>query len=578
MNLNTKINFLAFFLLFFSSLIVAQEDSRKPVDLRILVDISTGIKTSYPEARYLDGLQLLIDRLPQGSKAGIWSYGKYVNHLVKHASVTPAWRSYAKQQLNTVKHVALHRNIVSVVRKASFYNPKVSGYQRVILLLSGGEINLYSDAVGNQLERQKLLNKMLPKLRSAGFIVHTIAMSDKSDQSLLTTLAKETGGFSFTSVNVESFFSAVLALSQWIQPENYISADDHTVVIDSTVTRFSAQLVGVDEQIKNIITAPTGAEISWLKDKYYSLLEIDRPEPGPWKFSPELSSLSRIYVQGSEDLKLEGLSTTYVVGERARIKLPQAAVVAGQAVDRVEVSLQLNGEPITIQRLSSSEAIEGQFEGLLPSFNEAGLYRLTLTVTGPDYRRTIEQPVQVYPLLKIAVSTAQLDDKKRYLLTIIPEDQDLDLYKSSLIATVTDSAGEWTVRTAKLGKDKHWQLILDDDSVSTEFRVELDFTGITSSGREINFKPKPVVIELRNPVIVNITSNILDSDASPTADIPQSIQDRAAGLSKESSSSIGLLVIAVVCSVFGLALIGFYFRQKITKTAPKNEETEVTTV
>jgi hypothetical protein len=204
---------------------VAQEDSRKPVDLRILVDISTGIKTSYPEARYLDGLQLLIDRLPQGSKAGIWSYGKYVNHLVKHASVTPAWRSYAKQQLNTVKHVALHRNIVSVVRKASFYNPKVSGYQRVILLLSGGENNLYSDAVGNQLERQKLLNKMLPKLRSAGFIVHTIAMSDKSDQSLLTTLAKETGGFSFTSVNVESFFSAVLALSQWIQPENYISAD-----------------------------------------------------------------------------------------------------------------------------------------------------------------------------------------------------------------------------------------------------------------------------------------------------------------------------------------------------------------
>ena len=347
---NKKIRFLSLLLLLLSNSLMAADVDRKPVDLRILVDISQQTKTTFPKAQYLGALQLLVDRLPDGSKAGIWSYGKYVNYLVKRADVTPAWRTYAKQQLESVKHVALNRNIVSVVRKASFDSARAdNAYRRVILLLSAGEINLYSGAVGNQLERKKLLEDVLPQLRSAGFVVHTIAMSNQADQPLLTSLAKETGGFSFTPENTESFYGAVLALSQWIEPTNYIPLQYDYVAIDAGVTSFTAQLIGINEQIEKVLMAPGGKQISWLQGKYYALVKVDNPELGRWQLPAGLSTLSRIYVEGTQILKPQGLSATYVVGERPTVTLPLASTADSGSADAVEVSLQVQGAETSTQ-------------------------------------------------------------------------------------------------------------------------------------------------------------------------------------------------------------------------------------
>ena len=59
-------------------------------DVRILIDISGSMKHNDPHNLRAPALRLLTGLLPKGTRAGVWTYGQYVNMLVPLGEVDVA--------------------------------------------------------------------------------------------------------------------------------------------------------------------------------------------------------------------------------------------------------------------------------------------------------------------------------------------------------------------------------------------------------------------------------------------------------------------------------------------------------
>ena len=92
--------FLAILLLSGNQLALAESE---PLDLRILIDISREVKTAQPSAQYLDALHLFVTQLPENSRVGIWTYGKYVNYLVPQQRIDSSWHDNAISKIQSIR-------------------------------------------------------------------------------------------------------------------------------------------------------------------------------------------------------------------------------------------------------------------------------------------------------------------------------------------------------------------------------------------------------------------------------------------------------------------------------------------
>ena len=87
-------------------------------DVRVVIDISGSMKKNDPNYLRRSALELLIQLFPEGSTAGVWTFGQWVNNLVPSNTVTTAWRANASAQAEKISSVALRTNIPAALEKA----------------------------------------------------------------------------------------------------------------------------------------------------------------------------------------------------------------------------------------------------------------------------------------------------------------------------------------------------------------------------------------------------------------------------------------------------------------------------
>ena len=64
-------------------------------DIRILIDVSGSMKKTDPSNLRVFALKLLNGLIPSGSRAGVWTFGRYVDMSVKWGKVNDEWRKAA---------------------------------------------------------------------------------------------------------------------------------------------------------------------------------------------------------------------------------------------------------------------------------------------------------------------------------------------------------------------------------------------------------------------------------------------------------------------------------------------------
>ena len=552
--------------------------SQSPLDLRILIDISGDVRQSMPAGQHLDAVAMLLDQLPEGSKAGIWTFGKYTNHLVTYGRVDAQWHALADTSLPSIRSVASWRDISRVVADATFDRARPSnGYRRELLLLSGGGMNISDDPAVNKQAQQKLLAEQAGPLREAGFAVNTIALNGGQGRAFMSALAKETNGLFFAVTRPDLVHTAVARFADSLNPRNSIPFDGREFAIDNTVERFSALLVGASGSL--VLESPSGemiaagGEIDGVTRQdgaHYVRIDTVAPEMGLWRVQGGTGAGSRIYVESSQFITLAPLKNRYISGENIRVTVgapnPVEPIIDYQTP--VEVMLEavgFNGAETFIQQLPQDPAMPGRYTMEIPGFVQADNYQLNITVRALDYSRIISHTLQVHELLALDIQTRVEAGDSFYTLTAQARDLELDLAQSRLMVGVTDSANTTSLVTLQ-AEQGSWRLDVPDDGVSSEYRLDLELAGKTVSGRAVSYKPRPLIVTLPERAATagpgtqgpEQIGRGLDPAVDGVGQVLDTIERASSAAAGDKKWPSLLMVFAAVCLVIGSGLSLFY--------------------
>ena len=96
------------------------EGAEQAVDVRLLIDVSGSMKRNDPNNLRQPAVELLVELLPEKSTAGVWTFGKWVNMLIKHRDVDQSWRAMARDEAQNINSVGLYTNIGTALEKAAY--------------------------------------------------------------------------------------------------------------------------------------------------------------------------------------------------------------------------------------------------------------------------------------------------------------------------------------------------------------------------------------------------------------------------------------------------------------------------
>gem|GEM_PF-2677469 len=576
-------------LLFFALLVQAQSGPQK-IDVRILVDISGEVRSVMPGAEHLDAVGLLLEQLPQGSKAGVWTYGKYVNHLISYGQIDDSWRRQSRLGLSTIRPVASERQLNSVLKKASFDSGRIAaGKSPVMVVLAAGG-NMLSGANTTAKAQQWLQTEGIEYLRQSGYVIHTVTLGESVDPEL-ALLAEETGGFAFSASTAADIYRTAMQLANIINPLNYVPLDGNELTLDGDISRLTLVALRLDEQVTLI--SPTGQQYNrsnplggnWTAGKGYDVFHLASPETGVWRLTGIEAQYSRAYIRSAFEIEFEQLAPVQIAGTNIIVTLNTSGDFENLS-DTSEALLHVRGSDDYTQSFlpvdSASNTLTTEINGIV-----AGRSSFTAEFNAFSFVRAIDKLTSAEEVVGISVRSWLEQGKTHYRVSVTPEKASLDLDASSIVATISGAGEDWKVKAVAMGDEGRWEFDVADDGVSERLRVDLDVNAVTASGRQLNFKAKPLLIELpardvtvsivdrgviaQNEVVkAGTTSNKIQTEASQSkfSSLPldESLQET------DSGKGNTLIYIAIACFLGGAGLLAYYFSQQLLVFKPVLDE------
>lgn len=285
-------------------------------DVRIIVDISGSMKKNDPGNLRQPAVRLLARMLPEGTKAGVWTFGQYVNMLVPHGEVTDKWRDMAIDRSGQINSVALRTNLGRAIEVAS--DDYITGddlSNTHYILLTDGDVDISDSSERNHQEERRILETILPKLAGKGAKFHPVALSAEADAEFLKELASESGGRFQVANTAEALNRAFLEALNTAVPQQQIPIEGNAFNVDSGVKEFTALIFsesGEANSDRNLeLVRPDGkvvsyedstANLRWAQETGYDLISVDEPLSGEWHINGALGEGSRVTVVS--DLKM----------------------------------------------------------------------------------------------------------------------------------------------------------------------------------------------------------------------------------------------------------------------------------
>ncbi|MEP4148149.1 MAG: vWA domain-containing protein [Halioglobus sp.] len=373
-------------------------------DVRLLIDVSAGMKASDPKNMRKPALDLLVRLLPDGSKAGIWVFAEEAAPLVAHGVVDDAWREQAREAISGLKSTGKRTNIPAALEQATIdLKSPEPGYRSSVVLLTAGRIDVAESPIINVSESRKLLNGLAVELGSQGVPVHTIAFSREADAMLLRSLARETKGTSRQARSADELSAMFMRVMEMVAPVAQVPLEGQQFVVDERVQRFSVltffpggkgKLKVIDPDGVVLTSQDESGGVEWFRKKQFALATLDNPARGTWRLQIPSRAFARALVVS--DLELDvGLLPHYVAaGHEAEVTfrlIDQSEVIKDPAVlSGFDVTLEVKGpqgktEVVAVGDSSS----EGVYRVVTPSLEQPGRYQLLLRVNAASLKREL---------------------------------------------------------------------------------------------------------------------------------------------------------------------------------------------
>ncbi len=281
-------------------------------DFRVVIDVSGSMKQTDPKNLRVSALKLINGLIPTGSRAGVWTFGRYVDMTVKWGKVNDAWRKQADLGADKIHSNALLTNIESALARAQVGWEKADKKtRRILLLLTDGKVDVSKDPAKNEKSRNRVLSESLNTLKVAGAQVHTIALSRSTDEVLLKQLALETGGSFAIAHSADELQKVFLKMFERASEPDTVALNGREFPVDASIREMTLLVFRSANSQSTILIPPDSPAISarktrgtrWRSDQGYDLITVKNPEPGIWRIDAEMDPDNRLMVV--TDLKLQ---------------------------------------------------------------------------------------------------------------------------------------------------------------------------------------------------------------------------------------------------------------------------------
>lgn len=572
-------------------------------DIRVLIDVSGSMKQNDPRNLRRPALDLLVQLFPTDSRAGVWTFGKYVNMLVPHDTVSTRWRSQSSNKSRLINSVALHTNIGLALEKAIYDNGQkkysdTQDFKTSVILLTDGVVDIDKDPLVNEQERQRILETLLPQYQAAGIAIHAVALSTNADVELLERLAIETDGIFAVAEDAEELNRIFLRAFDQSSPSDRAPLDDNRFLIDSSVEEFTALVFRKSGSAATQIESPggqifnadvDGASLRWFASDAYDLITIQQPEEGEWTINADIDPDNRVTVVSDLTLAIAPIANNLYHGETAT--LTASILEAGEVVSRdefldlftVDASMSRSNTSFWRQTLvrdgggidssvDSSHSM-GVYSRELDMLRNSGNYALTVAVDGKTFKREKTLKFTVREPFRVELAANELEGE--FALTVIADDKRLrttDVVLSAVITLPNGSEQALDLASDQVGV---WRYEAEEQGTGS-YTINLTASGYNSESTVVDYTLAEQSLYLNvpgisEPIVLPEPELKQDIDKEPV-EKTETLVDASAEKEKKNSWLPYILLVAGNCLLIGLLF--FIYKKMMSSSSLDSSSTK----
>lgn len=587
-------------LLWVTGLAHAQQDAQQPPpDVRMLIDVSGSMKQNDPANLRQPAVDLLLQLLPKDSKAGVWTFGQYVNMLIPHKVVDEPWKQQALKNAEDINSVGLHTNIGAALEKAAYDSDRLSpDYRSSLVLLTDGMVDVDRNPSVNDKEWRRIVDEVLPALKQAGYTVHTIALSDNADTVLLEKLALATGGMFEVAQTADELMKIFLRVFDSAAPAEQVPLEGNTFLIDSSIEEFTALIFRQSDQPTQLISPDTAAydvdsrdkDVSWYRTDEYDLITVRRPLEGEWRVVADMDPDSRVTVVSNLNMRVKPLPSNVFVDETAELSLlfqeQNKTVTDGRFLSLLSIDTLVQNEdtldswPEAI--ITSPAPPNGVFTRSLDMFHQEGSYQVVVQVDGKSFQRQFSHHITVRTAFSVELDEITQGGSEAWQLRARAHSDNLDLSALQVVARVKNPKGRSSIVPMALQANDEWMMVVSPD-IQGRYEVQVRISGSDQQGRPVVFDSDLHTFDypsandpFAQPAPVAEPAAVPVAEPEPTAQVAGDEADDSADTTEEESSSMPLYIGLGVGNLLILVLAYFAYRMIMGKGSSLKELEEST--
>lgn len=424
-------------------------------DVRILIDVSGSMKQNDPNNLRVPAIELLCRLMPNGSRAGMWFFAQGVNPVVKISAVDADWKQNAIRLSKTIHSQGLLTNIGAALEQAA-KESSPQGYQKHIILLTDGMVDVGPDAEKNQLQWRKISGELLDKLKADGFKIHTIALSANADKNLLEKLSLKTDAASVMAVTADQLLPAFLQVFDTASPQPQLPIEGNQFDVDKSIEEITALIFRADVAGQIRLKDPQGQEfdansapksVNWFRADTYDLITLNKPLVGKWTLGGSLAPGSRVTLVSDLKLAVNALPNNIFIGEGQdlSVQLQEAGktYINPEFLKLIQFSAEIlpadgsSEQPLWARDLTNPQPpADGIFHSLVPGLTKEGVVSLSLIADGKTFKREYRQRISVRERFKGEVEAISEDG---YELVVKTFDESIDRASVTFLAQLEDA-------------------------------------------------------------------------------------------------------------------------------------------
>ena len=478
-------------------------------ELQILIDVSGSMKNTDPNNLRIPAVKLIINLLPDGTKAGIWLFAQNTEALVETGIVNEQWKNKALEKLKEIHSQGLFTNIEDAIQTSAqnWFNSS-SEQQRNMILLTDGMVDISKDIMQSAESRERIMVDLVPLLQQAGAKLYTIALSENADAELLNKLALDTNGWSETAQSAVQLQKIFFEMFKKAVPQDIVPLKDNAFTVDASIKEFSVLVFKAADAPATQLVTPENViishadqvdNVSWLDEKNYDLVTIKNPEAGEWKIVAEMDPDNQVMIVTDLKFQLDDFPNYISINES--FDLIAYFTDQQQLISREDFLSLIN---ISIQQIDKQgrknewkmmpvEQKAGFFSKTIEPVLGKGIHTITVLADGKTFERERVLTIEVVGS-PVVVETDINQSERTVRLTLIPDQTIINTEMMTIQATITQSGKDAEVQIVD-EKEGQWELVVDAPAEGDSKTVSFSIMAKTVQGSSILPDIKPVVID-----------------------------------------------------------------------------------